>query len=162
MPEFFANKADFDRAIQEALKPLTEELLATKQNRDTLLVEKRKLEGKTNGITPEGVVRTATELHVPHALVKGNTEKYQYFRKLAQDEGLQMRFLTEEIRKSDEHMPDTFTTDRMHYVSKAFLAQDGNKYRQEKAYAESKGVQMQIVTHATELPAEAFIPKDKP
>lgn len=41
MPEFFANKADFDRAIQEALKPLADELNAVKQNRDTILFEKR-------------------------------------------------------------------------------------------------------------------------
>jgi NAD(P)-dependent dehydrogenase (short-subunit alcohol dehydrogenase family) len=46
MIDFFADKAAFDRAVQEALKPLNDELNATKQNRDTILAEKKRLEGK--------------------------------------------------------------------------------------------------------------------
>lgn len=160
MPDFFANKADFDRAVQEALKPLNDELQAIKTNRDTILLEKKRLEGKAQGVTPEGVVRTATELHVPLTLVRGNTEKYQYFRKLAQDEGLQMKFLEEDITKSDAKMPDVFTTDRAHYVSRNYTGQDARKYQEEKAFAERKGLKFIPVTHASELPKEAFLPKE--
>ena len=160
MPEFFANKADFDRAIQEALKPINDELQAVKSNRDTIIAEKRKLEGRTQGTTPEGVIRTANELHVPQSLVKNNPAKYQYFRKLAQDDGLEMKLLDAPIVKSDENLPEKFTNERNHYVSRDYLAQDGALYRREKAFAESKGLELITFSTASELPTEAFIPKE--
>ncbi len=157
MPEFFASKADFDRAIVEALKPINDELQAVKQNRDTILFEKKKLEGRAVGVTREGVVRTANELHVPQSLVKNNPTKYQYFRNLAQTEGLEMKLLDAPITKSDNTMPETFTNDRNHYVSRDYLGQDGALYRREKEFAESKGLTLITFSSATELPTEAFL-----
>lgn len=111
-------------------------------------------------MTPEGVVRTANELHVPQSLVKNNPTKYQYFRNLAQNEGLEMRLLNEPITKADDKMPQKFTNDRNHYVSRDYLGQDGALYRSEKAFAKSKGLTLITFSTASELPTEAFVPKE--
>ena len=157
MTNFFASKADFDRAIQEALAPLNHELKVTKENRDAILAEKRKLEGKTLGRTSEGVIRTESELHVPNEVVKNNPQRYQYFRKLAHDEGLTMRLVEQAPEKSDATMPQVFTNERAHYVSRDYTGQSATKYQEEKAFAEKKGLKFVPFTHASELPAEAFV-----
>jgi hypothetical protein len=71
-----------------------------------------------------------------------------------------MKLLAEPLVKSDEKMPQVWTSDRAHNVSREYLAGDGHKYRQEQAFAESKGLKLIPFSHSSELPKEAFVPKE--
>ena len=158
MPDFFASKADFDRAVQEALAPIKQELERVTANREVIINEKRALEGKTVGRTAEGIIRTADALHIPRELVSDHAA-YQKYRKIAQDDGLEIKILEQPVVKDDRAMPDKFTTDRMHYVSNNYLNRNGALYREEKAFAERLGLTMKVVHSASELPLNAFIPQ---
>lgn len=156
MPDFFASKADFDRAIEERIKPLLEELASIKSNRDTILAEKRKLEGKTTGVTLDGIIRTADALHVPRDLARQPAD-YQRWRKLAVDEGLNLQIIDQRPEKAEDKMPMIYTNDRKHYVHQSVVRGDATKYREEKSFAERKGLTMHIFASPTELPTEAFL-----
>ena len=156
MPDFFASKADFDRAIDERIKPLLEELASVKSNRDTILAEKRKLEGRTMGVTLDGVVRTTDALHVPRDLARQPAD-YQRWRALAQNGSLELKIIDQRPEKTEDKMPMIYTNDRKHYVHQSVVRGDATRYREEKTFAERKGLTMHIFASPTELPTEAFL-----
>lgn len=155
MPEFWATKEQYEADLQKAKEPLLQEIANLTKNRDSILAEKRVLENR-HAVTPEGVRITDSHLIVPRKLVRGDARAYQDWRKRAQDQGKELSIDHSEDVQSVKPMPNTFTTDRVHYVSEAYIRGDGAKYRAEKAYAENHKVAMQLCKSADDFPAEAL------
>jgi len=154
--DYFATKADFDRALDERLAPLQKELESMRVHRDKVIQEKKAIEGKGVGRTADGVIRTADALHVPRELAR-DPQAYQRYRKIALDDGLSMKIIDREELRDDKKMPDTFTNRLTHFVNREYIGQDARAYQDEKRFAEKNGLRLHVFGHASELPIEAFL-----
>jgi len=164
--DYFATREDLERAVAERMKSVLDELNETKahlasvkSNRDTILAEKRALEGRVVGKTPDGIIRTADALHVPRDLAR-QPQEYQRWRKMAIDEKLSLKIIDHVPEKDAENFPTVYTNDRKHYVHESVVRGDARKYQAERAFAEKHGVTMHLFTNANELPTEAFLKGD--
>src|SRR5260221_6317408 len=123
MPDFFASKADFDAELRKQMAPVLAEIESIKSNRANILAEKRKLERKSEGVTQDGIIRTADALHVPRDLARAPAD-YQKWRRMAQEDGIELKIIDAIPEKHQAKTPNAFTTDPTHFVSRDYVKRD--------------------------------------
>lgn len=151
-------ECDEERTAKEKFAAEAEH--ARKQQAITLS-EKRELEGRKQAgirkVTVDGVQITDTAMQVPEALVRNNPAAYRMWKARAAEQNLAFQILRASAKgDTPRQIPDRFTDDRTHYVSREFLASNGALYRQERDFAQSKRLRMVVVENEDQLPEAAF------
>ncbi len=141
------------RKFDKQLAEVQTELKSVKENRDTILAEKRALQGKD--FTAVGVQQNATSLLISRDIAR-NPADYQKYKAAAKEQNLQFGVIPDaKESRVDKPMPDFHSTRTHHIISRDF-ARNPQNFQREKALAAKNNLIFHVATTAEEFPSEAF------
>lgn len=154
MPDLY----DLDeKALRARVKALEEENAGLRQQNFTVIGEKRKLEGKLQGTTTEGVMITDNAYILPKGMADDH-QVYKHWRRKAQDDGKELQFAPDRPVEPQK-LPDRYVNEQAGIVYiNANLVADHAVYQREKALAEDKRMRLVPCRSPQDWPQEAFLP----
>jgi hypothetical protein len=127
-------------ALRAQVEKLSQELEIVRGNRDSILREKRVLEGR---------------MTIDRAEVRSNPRLYAQLKQEAARRGVPLAITDVSVPQSAQ-LPDRFETEETVYVSRDHVGRDVARYRRLQAEAKQAGKQFIVVNDARQLPPEAL------
>lgn len=150
-------KERLSAAVREATEPLRARIDHLSSNRDSLIREKRQLEGRAVKDAQQRVEERPKA--IDFAITRSQARDPQEYRR-ARDEaakhGLPLMILDDAQIERKGEPPATFQSDTHYFVYAPTIKGDAKAYQQHKAEAERQGLRFHVAYTADEMPKEAF------
>lgn len=143
-------------AIKAATEPLQAQIAHLRSNRDAIIAEKRKLEGRARKDAEERA--DARPKAIDFAITREqarNPQEYRRARDEAAKHGLPLMILDDQKTELGTP-PEVFQTDSHYHVFGPSIKGDTQAYFRHKAEAERLGLRFHCAYSAAEMPREAF------
>lgn len=144
-------------AVRAATEPLQAQISHLRSNRDTIIAEKRRLEGRAVKAAEERA--DARPQAVDFAITKTqarNPQEYRRARDEAAKHGFDLMILPDEEIERVGEPPEVFTNDTHYHVYRPRIEGDHLAYQRHRREAERLGLRFHCAYTAAEMPKEAF------
>ncbi len=144
-------------AVRAATEPLQAQITHLRSNRDTIIAEKRRLEGRAVKAAEERADARPKEIDFAITRTQArNPQEYRRARDEAAKHGLPLRILDDEEIERPGEPPEVFTSETHYHVYRPRIQGDSLAYQRHKREAERLGLRFHCAYTAAEMPKEAF------